>query len=224
MSELNIFFQEDKIDSKKKKERKKKNKASEEADELQEEMASLPRPSVLGLWPFRLPGFLYWCVCTFPIMVREHIAERQRQKLLEEEEEEEEEEGENGEIVKGIDVFGCERKGVREVCMKIHFEKQYVYSLAIETIKVDTCLSICLSVSVCFPFTFSVSTSQPIKQQKKRRKKRQERWLLKQKKSCQLFMSPFFFLGNIIWGVSLMRFLYMHSFSYHKGNQLFLWR
>ena len=91
------------IDSKKKKERKKKNKASEEAEELQEEMASLPRPSILNLWPFRLPGFLLWCVRSVPAMlamVREEIAERRRRKQEEEEEEEEEEDGETG---KGLD-------------------------------------------------------------------------------------------------------------------------
>ncbi|KAL8586389.1 hypothetical protein ACOMHN_023004 [Nucella lapillus] len=91
---------EDKIDSKKKKERKKKTKAVEEAEELEEEMASLPRPSVLGLWPFRLPGFLFWCVCTLPVVVKEQIAERRRRKLEEEEEEEEEEDTEVSKVVR----------------------------------------------------------------------------------------------------------------------------
>lgn len=91
------------IDSKKKKERKKKTKTSEEAEDLQEEMASLPRPSILNLWPFRLPGFLFWCVRSVPkmvAMVREEIAERRRQK-----QEEEEEEEEDGEVGKGLDRF-----------------------------------------------------------------------------------------------------------------------
>ena len=66
-----------------KKERKKKTKASEEAEELEEEMASLPKPSILGLWPFRLPGFVVWCVCSIPsvvTMVREEVEERRRRR------------------------------------------------------------------------------------------------------------------------------------------------
>ncbi|XP_076468940.1 dnaJ homolog subfamily C member 1-like [Babylonia areolata] len=90
---------EDKIDSKKKKERKKKTKASEEAEELEEEMASLPRPSVLNLWPFRLPGFIFWCAWTLPVMVKEQIAEHRRRKQ-EEEEEEEEEDNEVSKVVR----------------------------------------------------------------------------------------------------------------------------
>nr|KAG5706140.1 hypothetical protein BaRGS_025762 [Batillaria attramentaria] len=84
---------EDRIDTVKKKEKKKKNKGNEEAEELQEEIASLPRPSLLSLWPFRLPVFLFRCIQAVPVLVlyiKEELAERRRRKAEEEEESEEE--------------------------------------------------------------------------------------------------------------------------------------
>jgi hypothetical protein len=90
---LYVYLQEDMIDSKKKKERKKKTKAAEEAEELEEVVASLPKPTILGLWPFRLPVFIFWCLCNVPSAlanIREEIAERRRQK---EEEEEDDDDG-----------------------------------------------------------------------------------------------------------------------------------
>ncbi|XP_046337769.1 dnaJ homolog subfamily C member 1-like [Haliotis rufescens] len=89
---------EDFYASKKKKvadKNKKKSKVGVEEleEEIEEELKSLPRPQLMDLWMFRLPGFLVYLVRMSPEAVRALIELVKSRREVEEEEEEEEEEG-----------------------------------------------------------------------------------------------------------------------------------
>ncbi|XP_046555215.1 dnaJ homolog subfamily C member 1-like [Haliotis rubra] len=92
---------EDFYASKKKKvadKNKKKSKVGVEEleEEIEEELKSLPRPQLMDLWMFRLPGFLVYLACSLPEAVGALVElVKSRRKVEEELEEEEEEEQES---------------------------------------------------------------------------------------------------------------------------------
>ncbi|XP_067649421.1 dnaJ homolog subfamily C member 1-like [Haliotis asinina] len=91
---------EDFYASKKKKvaeKNKKKSKVGVEEleEEIEEELKSLPRPQLMDLWMFRLPGFLVYMACRLPEAVGALVELVKSRRKVEEEEEEEEEEQES---------------------------------------------------------------------------------------------------------------------------------